>query len=90
MGVTFWSTVNAEYSGVDRMQVGQRYTMVDESDNSIGPAFLDFFEQYLCVGPRNRQAGNRWNTLPKCAIRILVRGEAWGHGIPRVHGDELD
>ena len=64
--------------------------MIDEPDSSVGPAFLNFSEEYLCIGPRNRQAGNRWNTFPECAIRVLVRGEAWGHGISRVHGDELD
>jgi len=64
--------------------------MVDESDRSISPASLDFFEQHLGVGPRNRQAGNRGYILAERAICVLVRWESRSCGVPRVHGEELN
>ena len=64
--------------------------MINEPNCSIGPASLNFFEQHLCVGPRNRQAGDRGYVLPKRAIRILIRREPRGCGIPWIHGEELN
>ena len=64
--------------------------MIDEPDCSIGPASLDFFEQHLRVGPRNRQAGNRRYALPGRAIRVLIRREPRSCGVSRVHRKELD
>ena len=62
--------------------------MVNEPDNSIGPT-LNFFEEYLCIRPRNRQARNEGYVLPECAIRVLIRRKSRGCGIARVHGEEL-
>jgi len=64
--------------------------MIDEPDCSIGPAPLDFFEQNLCIGPRNRQTGNRGHALPERTIRVLIRWEPRSCGVSWVHGDELD
>ena len=64
--------------------------MIDEPDCSIGPASLNFFEQYLRVGPRNRQTGNRGYVLSGRAIRVLVRWESRSCGVSWVHGEELD
>jgi hypothetical protein len=63
--------------------------MVDEPDCSVCPASLNFFEQYLCVGPRNRQAGDRGYVPSERAIRVLVRRDSRGCGIPWVDGEEL-
>lgn len=64
--------INYRYSGSGRTEIGECFTMVDEPDYSVGPASLNFFEQYLCVGPRNRQAGDGGYVFSLGAIRVLI------------------
>jgi hypothetical protein len=90
MGVTFESTIDIKQSEIGLMQMEQRRTMVNEPEDSVGPTFLNFFEEYLCIRPRNRQARNRGYVLRKCAIGVFIRRESRGCGIARIHGEELD
>ena len=64
--------------------------MIDEPDCSITPASLNFFEQHLRVGPRNRQAGNGGYVFSDRAIRVLIRWESRSGGVSWVNGEELD
>jgi len=55
--------------------------MVGEPNRSVGSTPLDFFEKYLCIGPRDRQTGDGGYVLSRCAIRVFVRRESRSRGI---------
>lgn len=64
--------------------------MVNEPNHSVFPALLNFFEQYLCVRPRNWQAWDRRYVLSEGTVGVLIRGESRGGGISWIYGKKLD
>ena len=65
--------INYRHSVLERVdQIRWWFTMVYEPDCSVGPASLNFFEQYLCVGPRNWQARDRGYVLCGHAVPVFI------------------
>ena len=65
--------INYRCSVLERVdQIRRRFTMVYEPDCSVDPTSLNFFEQYLCVGPRNWQARDRGYVLCGHAVPVLI------------------